>query len=91
MADFVEMVIVNFGWTFDPTFSFHFLQVIWAIGVSMVVLSVLVYLPMWAIFAFGIVLVAGHNLLDSIQMEGISVPALSLVYTAPGAACRFLV
>ncbi len=73
---FVELVIVNFGWTFDPTFSFHFLQVIWAIGVSMVVLSALVCLPMWAIFAFGIVLVASHNLLDSIQMEGISVPAL---------------
>ncbi len=36
---FLEFVIVNFGWTFDPTFSFHFLQVIWAIGASMVVLA----------------------------------------------------
>lgn len=73
---FVELVIVNFGWTFDPTLSFHILQVIWAIGVSMVVLSALVYLPIWAIFALGIVLVAGHNLLDPIQMEGTSIQAL---------------
>jgi uncharacterized membrane protein len=35
-----------------------------------------VYLPKWAIFTFGITLVAGHNLLDSIQMEGASLQAL---------------
>src|SRR5262245_57746827 len=42
---FAELVIVNFAWTFDITFSFIILQVIWAIGISMVVLSGLVYLP----------------------------------------------
>jgi uncharacterized membrane protein len=73
---FLELVIVNFGWTFDITFSFHFLQVIWAIGASMVVLAGLVYLPKPVIFAFGIVMVAGHNLLDPIQAQGTSVPAL---------------
>jgi len=73
---FVELVIVGFGLTFDITLSFHFLQVIWALGVCMMVLSALVYLPMPAIFAIGAVLVAGHNLLDPIQMEGTSLPAL---------------
>ncbi len=73
---FLELVIVNFGWTFDITFSFRFLQVIWGIGVSMVALAFLVYLPKWAIFAFGIVAVAGHNLLDPIQMEGTTPLAL---------------
>jgi len=73
---FLELVIVNFGWTFDITFSFRFIQVIWAIGASMVVLAALVYLPKWAIFATGIVLVAGHNLLDPIQVQGTSVPAV---------------
>ena len=73
---FVELVIVNFGWTFDIHFSFHLIQVIWAIGVSMVVLSILVYLPMWAIFAIGIILVGGHNLLDPIYMEGTSAIAV---------------
>jgi uncharacterized membrane protein len=29
---FLELVIVNFGWTFDINFSFRFLQVIWAMA-----------------------------------------------------------
>jgi uncharacterized membrane protein len=74
---FLELVVVNFGWTFDITFSFRLLQVIWAIGASMVVLAFLIYLPKWAIFAFGIVMVGGHNLLDPIQMEGTTAPALA--------------
>lgn len=66
----VELVIVNFAWTFDITYSFRILQVIWAIGVSMVVLSALVFLPAWAIFAIGVLLVFGHNLLDPIRVRG---------------------
>ncbi|HEU4746110.1 MAG TPA: heparan-alpha-glucosaminide N-acetyltransferase domain-containing protein, partial [Anaerolineales bacterium] len=41
---FVELVIVNFAWTFDITYSFRILQVIWAIGLSMIALSALVFL-----------------------------------------------
>jgi uncharacterized membrane protein len=40
----LEVTVINFGWMFDPGFHVLFLQVIWAIGVSMVVLSALVYL-----------------------------------------------
>lgn len=70
---FVELVIVNFAWTFDSTYSFRLLQVIWAIGISMVVLSALVFLPAWSIVTIGILLVFGHNLLDPITMQGSSV------------------
>src|SRR5512145_563385 len=35
---FVELVVVNFAWTFDITYTFRILQVIWAIGLSMVAL-----------------------------------------------------
>jgi len=66
----VELVIVNFAWTFDITYSFHILQVIWAIGVSMVVLSGLVFLPTGWILAIGILLVSCHNLLDPITVRG---------------------
>jgi uncharacterized membrane protein len=66
----VELIIVNFAWTFDLTYSFRILQVIWAIGVSMVVLAVLVFLPGWLIAAIGILLVFGHNLLDPITARG---------------------
>ena len=67
---FVELVVVNFAWTFDITYSFRILQVIWAIGLSMVALSALVFLPSSLIFAIGMLLVFGHNLLDSITVRG---------------------
>lgn len=71
----VEVVIVNFAWTFDITYSFIILQVIWAIGLSMIVLSGLVFLPGWLIFSIGMILVFRHNLLDSITVQGSSVQA----------------
>jgi len=73
---FVELIIVGFGWTFDITFSFHLLQVIWAMGMSMLFLSAFVYLPNSLVFVIGITLVAGHHLLDSIRMEGTTIPHL---------------
>ena len=70
----VEIMIVTFGWTFDITFSFIILQVIWAIGISMIVLSAFIFLPMQIIFAIGIILVFGHNLLDPIHLQRESFP-----------------
>jgi uncharacterized membrane protein len=45
-----------------------FLQVIWAIGVSMVLLSAVVRLPLAALGAIGAAIVLGHNLLDGIRV-----------------------
>jgi uncharacterized membrane protein len=66
----VEIVIVNFAWTFDITYSFLILQVIWAIGMSMIVLAALVFLPIWLIFIIGMIIVFRHNLLDSVTVQG---------------------
>lgn len=66
----LEMVVNNLIWTFDFTFSLQIFQVIWAIGFSMVCLSFLIYLPKKAILVIGILLIAGHNVLDGIVMEG---------------------
>jgi uncharacterized membrane protein len=71
---FVELVIVNFAWTFDITYSFLILQVIWAIGISMLILSALVFLPKSLMLALGMILVFGHNLLDPIRGSGSSLP-----------------
>lgn len=67
---FAEIVIVNFAWTFDITYSFIILQVIWAISISMLVLSAIVFLPERFILLIGLALVLGHNLLDSITTAG---------------------
>lgn len=67
---FLEMFVTNFGWNFD--IHFHSIQfiTIWALGVSMIALAGLIYLPMKWILFIGIVLVAGHNLLDKVHVEG---------------------
>jgi len=63
---FAEWFIVGFGWTFNPAMNIFPFQVIWAIGISMVLLGVmlLIRLPFKMILILGIILVAGHNLLD---------------------------
>ena len=43
------------------------LVVIWALGWAMIVLAALVWLPLPAILAIGVVMIAGHNLLDGIR------------------------
>ncbi len=65
---FLELVVVRcFGWQFDFNYHFTLIQVIWALGWAMIVLSVLVYLPLSVVTAFGLVMIATHNLLDHIQ------------------------
>ena len=63
----LEVTIVRVGWTFHPGFEFILLQVVWAIGISMVLLSGFVWLPIWVVGISGMVMIAGHNLLDGIH------------------------
>lgn len=67
---FLEIVVNSFIWTFDTTYSMLILQVIWAIGLSMITLSFLIYLPKKGLLIIGFILVTGHNLLDSIVVQG---------------------
>lgn len=60
----VEVTLITFGITFDITFNIFFLQVIWAIGISMVLLGLMIWLPFKAILATGLLIVIGHNSLD---------------------------
>lgn len=66
---FLEITIINFGFWFDISFSFTVLQVIWAIGVSMVCMAGLIYLPFRTLLAIGLIILFGHNLLDGIQFS----------------------
>ena len=58
---FIEVIIITFGWSFNPFFDLFILQVIWAIGVSMILMGLLVLLPYELIFAIGLLIVFGHN------------------------------
>jgi Predicted membrane protein len=65
---FLEFTFVNFSWRAEFPPNFIFLQVIWAIGLCMIVLAGLIHLPRKAVLILGIVIVAGHNLLDGIVL-----------------------
>ena len=66
----MEVTVVSMGWYFTTRWTLGArAQVIWAIGASMVVLAGLIHLPRAAVAAFGLALVAGHNLLDGIAPE----------------------
>jgi uncharacterized membrane protein len=62
----LELTLVNFSWRAELVPHFIFLQVIWAIGLCMIVLAALIYLPPRGILFLGLAIVAGHNLLDPI-------------------------
>ena len=65
----LEVTIVKLGVTFNPDYRFlGFLQVIWVIGVSMIVLAALIHLPKIAIAAFGLLMIGLHNLTDGIRV-----------------------
>jgi uncharacterized membrane protein len=66
----MEMIVVNFGWNFDMQFRSVLFITVWALGISMIALAALIYLPLKAIAAISIVMIAGHNLLDNIHVEG---------------------
>jgi uncharacterized membrane protein len=68
---FLELTVVRVVAWFNVDLSmFAFLQVIWAIGISMIALAALVPLPTWAAGAMGAVIVGGHNALDALRLPG---------------------
>jgi len=63
----MECTVVAFAWTFDPLLHFIPFQVIWAIGICMVLSGTLLYVGLkvrW-LFLIGIIIICFHNLLDN--------------------------
>ncbi|WP_277761748.1 DUF1624 domain-containing protein [Pseudomonas sp. A34-9] len=63
----LEFTLVNFAWTFQLSPSVIYLQVIWAIGLSMIALSLLVWLPRGLLLTLSLMIIGGHNLLDAVH------------------------
>lgn len=70
----LEIVIFNLLFSFDPLYRLIGLQVIWVTGLSMILLAGLLYLPIPVLFVLGLIIVAGHNLLDQFNSQGNNVP-----------------
>lgn len=60
----VEIVVFNFAFSFDPSYTTVALQTIWSIGVSMIFLGLLIWLPFSWILGIGLLIFFGHNSLD---------------------------
>ncbi len=75
---FLEVTLLSFGWSFGFPYAF-FMQVIWAIGWSMIALAALVWLPRTVVLGIGIAIISGHNLLDPINAQELG--SLQLLWT----------
>jgi len=78
---FLEVVLLRcFVYQFNVDYRVTMLIVLWALGWAMVTLSALVRLPVFVGTAFGVLLIAGHNLCDSVNSAS---PLWSILH-APG-------
>ena len=81
----LEVTLMSLVWTFNVRYDHGlFLQVIWALGVAMIVLAALVYLPVREIAACSLLIIFGHNLLDGVdpQAFGSWAPLWSLLHVS---------
>lgn len=63
----LEVTVINFSWA--GTYTTLWLQVIWAIGISMIILGLMSGLPRWLLAVIGAAIVFGHNLLTPITFQ----------------------
>jgi uncharacterized membrane protein len=83
---FLEVALLRcFALQFNFDYHLTMLVVIWALGWAMILLSALVYLPNALVTGLGVVMIAGHNLLDPVQAGslGLFAPLWSFLH-APG-------
>src|ERR1700722_1788861 len=80
---FVELAIVSPGIFF--TYHFHFFQVIYAIGGSMIILAALQFLPTRWVALYGLLVVFLHNITDKFDLaHAPGAAAWKLLLIAPG-------
>jgi len=97
---FLEVTVSRFGLFFNLDYKFTPFIVLWALGCSMIALSALIFLPELVIAAFGLAMIAGHNLLDGLSAQQVGLPRWlwSMLHQpgpppielAPGRSCMFL-
>ena len=81
---FLEVTVLRFAWNFTFA-SVPFVQVIWALGWSMVAMALIVKLPFRWIAALGVATIVFHNLLDAIHPASLgSFSGLWMVLHTPG-------
>jgi uncharacterized membrane protein len=76
----LELTVIRVAWTFNLDFAHYILAgVIWMLGVCMILLAALVWLPMTAIAAFGLLAIFAQNLFGVVA-EGVPEWAGAFLY-----------
>jgi uncharacterized membrane protein len=61
----LELTVIRVAWTFNLDYAHYLLAgVIWMLGICMMLLAGLVWLPVAAVGTFGLLMIAGHNVVD---------------------------
>ena len=77
----LELTFLRFAWTFNFDYSHYVLAgVIWMLGWCMILLAGMLWLPTNVIGVIGIVVIAGHNVMDLIFPQGPAPSALSWLW-----------
>jgi uncharacterized membrane protein len=85
---FLDVVVLRcFAYQFNVDYRVTMLLVLWALGWALIVLAALARLPMAVVATIGVLLVAGHNLLDAVTSANPLwriLHAPGVVFDAPG-------
>lgn len=94
----LELTVIRISWTFNVDYAHYLLAgVIWMLGACMILLAALIWLPVPAVGAFGVLVIALHNLIPRPAAEpgalakilyfggpidlGVNGPALMVLYS----------
>ena len=75
---FTELTVVKFAWMFKLDYSTTIFMVIWVLGISMIFLAGIIYLPKRLVMVISLAAIFGHNLFDGISPSD---PFLSLIWS----------
>ena len=65
----LELVVIRFSFFFNFYYDLTVLQVIWAIGASMICMALITRLPYAAVVAIGALILFGHNAFDAMPLK----------------------
>jgi uncharacterized membrane protein len=60
----IDLTVITLATSADIHFNFFIIQTLWAIGISMAILGIMIWLPFYAILIIGSAIVLGHNTID---------------------------
>jgi uncharacterized membrane protein len=64
---FLEWTVLNIGFSFNLSYRFVLLQVIWAFGWCMIAMAGLIHVPRRAVLGFALAMIVLHNALDGVR------------------------